>query len=133
MLRVNSVATVFRPDGKQYVFTQAGRVWSGDPDVMDRLVQTRTGWTYTTAPDDDVETYDVNGRLTSVANRAGLAHILAYDANGRLSSVTHSAALSTLSFSTDASGRITTMTDSAGNVFTFAYQQGNPLVRHLSG
>jgi RHS repeat-associated protein len=125
VLRVNSVATVFRPDGKQYVFTQVGGVWSSDPDVMDRLVQTRTGWTYTAAPDDDVETYDVNGRLTSIANRAGIAHILGYDTNGRLSSVTHSAALTALSFSSDASGRIITMTDSAGNVFTYAYQQGN--------
>jgi RHS repeat-associated protein len=125
VLRVNSTETVLRPDGKQYVFTQAGAYWLGDPDVMDQLVQTKTGWTYTTVPDDEVETYDVNGRLVSVANRAGIAHILKYDAKGRLGSVTHSVTQSALSFSYDASGRVSTMTDPAGNVFVYAYQRGN--------
>ena len=125
VLRVNSTVTVFRPDGKQYVFTQAGAYWLGDPDVMDQLVQTATGWTYTTVPDDEAETYDVNGRLVSIANRAGIAHLLSYNAKGRLSSVTHSVTQSTLTFNHDRSGRITKMTDPAGNVFVYAYQQGN--------
>ena len=125
VLRVNSTATVFRPDGKQYVFTQAGSYWLGDPDVMDQLVQTDTGWTYTTVPDDEVETYDANGRLVSVANRAGIAHVLAYNAKGRLSRVTHSVTQSALTFNHDTSGRITRMTDPEGNVFVYAYQQGN--------
>jgi RHS repeat-associated protein len=125
VLRVNSTVTVFRPDGKQYVFAQAGAYWLGDPDVMDQLAQTATGWTYTTVPDDEIETYDVNGRLVSIANRAGVAHIFSYSAKGRLKSVTHALTQSALTFSYDAAGRIAKMTDPAGNVFVYTYQQGN--------
>ncbi|HYT16396.1 MAG TPA: DUF6531 domain-containing protein, partial [Burkholderiales bacterium] len=78
-------ATVSRPDGKQFVFTQSGTVfapsWVAPADVMDRLTQIpnegflQNGiWIYTTAPNDEVETYDTNGRLVSIANRAGVAH-----------------------------------------------------------
>jgi YD repeat-containing protein len=47
-----------------------------------------TGWRYTTA-EDEVEVYDAQGRLVSIADRAGLSQTLAYDGQGRLSTVTH--------------------------------------------
>jgi len=42
-------ATVFRPDGKQFVFPQSGADWVAPADVMDRLTQSANGWIYTTA------------------------------------------------------------------------------------
>lgn len=114
-------ATVFRPDGKRLVFTQSGMDWVAPADVMDRLTQTETGWTYTAAPNDEVEIYDVSGRLVSIANRAGVAHTLGYDGGGRLASVTHSLSSRTLAFSYDGADRIASMTDPAGKAFSYAY------------
>src|SRR6266571_1884821 len=137
-------ATVSRPDGKQFVFTQSGTVfapsWVAPADVMDRLTQTANGiWIYTTAPNDEVETYDASGRLVSIANRAGVAHTMSYDSSGRLAAVTHSLPQSlsgkTLRFVYDASGRIASMVDPAGNVliepaghaFSYAYDAAGNL------
>lgn len=116
-------ATVFRPDGKLYVFTQSGTNWvaAADLDVPDRLTQIQSGWTYTTAPGDEVETYDVNGRLVSIADRAGVAHTMSYDAGGRLASVTHSVSGSALTFAYDASNRVTSVTEPGGTALGYAY------------
>jgi RHS repeat-associated protein len=118
-------ATVTRPDGKRFVFTQSGADWVAPADVMDKLVQTGGGWTYTAAPNDEAETYDAAGRLVSIANRAGVAHNLAYDGSGRLATVTHSVSGGTLAFAYDVANRIVSMTDPAGKVFKYAYPTGN--------
>src|SRR6266581_3892147 len=140
----SATTTVSRPDGKQFVFTQSGTVfapsWVAPADVMDRLTQTANGiWIYTTAPNDEVETYDASGRLVSIANRAGVAHTMSYDSSGRLAAVTHSLPQSlsgkTLRFVYDASGRIASMVDPAGNVliepaghaFSYAYDAAGNL------
>ena len=118
-------ATVFRPDGKRFVFTQSGANWVAPADVMDRLAQIAGGWTYIAAPNDEVETYDADGRLVSIANRAGVAHALVYDGSGRLATVTHLLSGRTLTFSYDIANRITAMTDPAGKQFIYAYALGN--------
>jgi len=121
-------AQVFRPDGKQFVFTQSGADWVGPVDVMDRLAQTASGWTYTSAPDDEVETYDASGRLISIANRAGVAHTMGYDGSARLATVTHSLGGKTLTISYETADRIASMTDPAGKVFSYAYDATGNLV-----
>lgn len=118
-------ATVSRPDGKRFVFTQSGANWVAPADVMDRLIQIAGGWTYFSAPNDEVETYNSTGRLSSIANRAGVSHVLAYDGSGRLATVTHSLSGRTLTFSYDIASRIVSMTDPAGKVFGYAYVTGN--------
>jgi probable HAF family extracellular repeat protein len=55
----------YRVRPTQHVFTLVSADWIGDPDVMDRWVQTPASWTCVTAPDDD-ETYtsmDAHTRL----------------------------------------------------------------------
>jgi YD repeat-containing protein len=114
-------ATVTRADGKQLVFTQSGPNWIASADVMDRLVQVPSGWTYIVAPNDESESYDTNGRLLSISNRSGVSHVMAYDANGRLASVMNSVNGRSLRFLTDSLGRVTVMTDPSGNTFGYSY------------
>jgi YD repeat-containing protein len=61
-----------------------------DPDVVESLVQLFSGgWRFTDAAD-NVELYDVNGKLTSITTRSGLVQTLGSDGNGRLATVTDS-------------------------------------------
>lgn len=88
-----SYARVDRPDGSQFYFTLVGSAWvAQQADIADRLERVAensvTIWKYTNLSD-EVERYDdVNGRLTSITNRAGLAQVLAYDSLNRLVTVT---------------------------------------------
>jgi RHS repeat-associated protein len=77
--------------------------------------------------DDELETYDTAGRLTSIARRDGLAHTLSYDpSSGRLTTVTDSFQ-HTLTFTYDANGRVATMVNPAGaatGTYVFTYSGG---------
>ncbi|HVI72463.1 MAG TPA: DUF6531 domain-containing protein, partial [Pyrinomonadaceae bacterium] len=125
-------ARAFRPDGRVYYFSFNGTVWSGDPDVPDRLTRlvdasgTPTGYQYTTA-DDTVELYNTDGKLVSIANRAGLKQTLVYDASGRLDHVTDPFGR-TLSFEYDGVNRIASVIDPAGGRFNYAYDASNNLI-----
>jgi len=77
--------SLLRPDGSVLSFaTSNGIDYLVDPDVPDRVVALRdtggqiTGWRYDVASGDEVELYSAQGRLLSVANRAGLTHTLSY-------------------------------------------------------
>ena len=124
-------ARALRPDGRVYYFSFNGTVWSGDPDVPDRLIRlvdatgATTGYRYTTA-DDTVESYDAAGKLLSIANRAGLQQTLSYDASGRLDHVTDPFGR-TLGFEYDGANRIVSVIDPAGNRFGYGYDAGNNL------
>ena len=85
-LQSSSVANAIRDDGKLLTFTLINGVWTPDSDVNSKLVKTANGWTYTTGRD-ETETYDGNGKLLSIANRAGALQTLTYDNNGNLSIV----------------------------------------------
>ena len=119
-----------RDDGKVLWFTQSGGAWLGDPDNPEVLQSTASGYTLTSR-NDDVETYDANGHLLSLANRAGLATTLLYgDASsprlGGLVKVTDSFGRS-LTFGYDAIGRRATMTDPSGAVYRYGYDAGGNL------
>jgi YD repeat-containing protein len=122
-----TTAFAYRPDGKVLRFNLISGTYVGEADVNDRLQQLfdagnqAAGWQYTGSPSDEVETYDVNGTLVSIANRAGLAQTLAYDALGRLAAVTDPAGRQLL-FAYDSFGsRLSTLTDPAGQFITYAY------------
>ncbi len=120
-----------RPDGKIYFFNRVGSAWLPDPDVIDRLTVVvdgagvQTGWKYVSGRDEEVETYDVNGRLTSLSNRAGYRLDLHYVAE-RLSSVTDVFGHAIdVTFGTN--GLVASMTDASGNVFGYVYDDQNNL------
>ncbi|MDP2829130.1 MAG: hypothetical protein Q8O37_11055, partial [Sulfuricellaceae bacterium] len=75
-----------RPEGLHTFFTDGLNQWKTDPDTLDRLEELKdaggihTGWLYTVEQNGEVETYNVNGKLLSITNRAGLTQTLAHDA-----------------------------------------------------
>lgn len=113
----SGTADVVREDGKTYAFTLQGSDWVAAPDVTGRLEQSAGGWLYT-SPDDTVETYDANGYLTEITNRAGLTITLAYSGT-ELTTVTGPFGR-TLGF-TYLNGRIDTLTDPGGQVYQYSY------------
>ncbi len=122
------IATVSRADGKIYAFTLIGGVWTPDGDVTGKLVQggDGAGWTYTT-PEDDVESYDANGRLISIRNRAGLKYSFTYGANGMLGAATDSFGRK-LTFTYDDGNRLKSLTDPMGHTLTYDYDAIGNLV-----
>jgi len=117
-----------RTDGKGYRFAASSGTFAADADVTARLETVAGGYRLT--ENDTVELYDVNGRLSSITNRAGVQQTLGYDAQGRLSSVTDSFGRS-LGFTYDASNRVDTFTDSAGQVYTYSYDANGNLASVL--
>ncbi len=86
---VITTAAVKPPDGKSYYYNLSGTSFVGDADVVGSLVQlfapvvppatvgAAAGWRYTNE-NDEVETYDVAGKLISLTNKAGLVQTLNY-------------------------------------------------------
>jgi RHS repeat-associated protein len=128
---VYATATAYRPDGKTLAFAQQSNgQFVPEADVGDRLVQLTdssgviTGWQYTNAANDEIETYSAGGQLASLTSRSGLTQILSYNPGGQLTTVTDSFGR-TLTFAYDSSGRLATLTDPAGGVYTYSYTSVN--------
>ena len=131
LLTAEGSAQVARPDGKVLTFaspTAGASFWVADPDITDRLQSLTdaagavTGWRYTASDADQVETYNAQGQLLSIATRAGLTQTLAYDAQGRFASVSDPFGR-TLTFSYDAQGRLSGLTDPAGLPISYHYEE----------
>jgi RHS repeat-associated protein len=123
-------ALAYRPDGVMNRFARSGADWVAEPDVADRLERlfdaagAPSGWRYRVAETDFVETYGADGRLTAIANRAGVALRLEYAAHAISGSVLARVVDPggrALAFTYDALGRIATMTDPAGGLYQYAY------------
>lgn len=130
-----TTAAAFRPDGKVYYFTLTGTAWLQESDVSDRLERltdgggSPTGWRYTTQTD-DVEIYDVNGKLLSITTRSGLHQTLTYSDASTPISIAPAAGLliqvsddfgHALTFSYDSASRLVSMTDPNGGAYKYAY------------
>ena len=106
---------VSRPDGKAYAFKLSAGQWLSPDDVADRLTQVNnssgilTGWRYTVASDDSVETYNATGLLTSIRYRDGWLLTFAY------SSATTPANIA------PAPGLLITVSDTAGRSVKLKY------------
>jgi RHS repeat-associated protein len=117
--------TAYRPDGRVLYFTLINGQFVPEvdiPDTLSRLTDTSgspLGWQYTTS-EDVVEVYDVEGRLVTLTNRAGLTQTLSYDSKGRVSSVADPFGHQ-LGFSYNGDGLIATMTDPAGGLYSYTY------------
>ena len=144
--------TIARPDGRSYLFQPngAGGYQPYHNDLRDILLElkdaggVRTGWTYTVEATGEVETYDANGRLLSIADRAGRTQSMTYSCTlvsascpvptptniapvaGLLIQVTDNVGRS-LHFTYDSTFRIPSMTNPAGGVYTYAYDTNNNL------
>jgi YD repeat-containing protein len=113
-----------------------GSAYVSDAEVSDRLERIVdpegkfAGWRLVTARAEEVERYDVNGRLQSVSNRAGMAVTLSYSGldtppataphQGLLIRIDDAFGRS-LSLRYDAAGRIGAATDPAGTETLLAY------------
>ena len=125
-----TAVSVTRGDGKAYTFNQVSGIWTPNVEVNDKLVQlftgpTVTGWQYTNATNDSLETYDAYGNLLSIAYREGTTVTLTYAVGsgapvfpGQLLSVTDSFGR-TLSF-TYLNNILHTMKDPAGGLYTYS-------------
>ncbi|HTT40226.1 MAG TPA: DUF6531 domain-containing protein, partial [Burkholderiales bacterium] len=110
-----------RQDGSRWLLTQSQGAWQADPDLVVTVQPgaSGSGWTLRNA-NDELESYDANGRLVSITNRAGLRQTLSYDGTGHVISVQDPVGR-TLSFTYDWFGRIATVTDPAGGVYSYTY------------
>jgi RHS repeat-associated protein len=121
-----------RPDGRILYFNLVGSAWKGDPDVADRVVPiidasgNPAGWRYTSAADDEEETYDATGRLIAISHRTGLTQTLSYDSAGRLAAVADPFGRRMI-LAYDASGRLASITDAAAQVYTYGYNSSDDL------
>jgi YD repeat-containing protein len=128
----SDAAAVHRADGKIYYFDRVGGVFVARADVADRLVELTsggqtTGYQYTGADGDEVETYDAAGHLSSTTNREGLTQTFGRDEHGRVSTVTDAFGRQ-LSVAYDIADRVASITDPAGGVYQYAYDSNNNLV-----
>jgi len=129
-----STAFAFRHDGRVLIFTEKAGTYYAQPDINDRVVGNKTtGWTYTIADTEEVETYDPDGRLLSIRDRGGSTHTLQYGADGRLASVADDFG-HTLTFTYAQEGgangvdfQLVTMTDPAGAIYQYAYDSAPAL------
>jgi YD repeat-containing protein len=107
-------------------------VWTTDPDfnaVLTRQLDTDgnvSAWTLK-LPDDSLESYDKDGKLIAVSDRAGLGVHLSYDIDQRLSTVSDPFGRS-LIITYDALSRVSTLTDPDHQTTTFAYDSNQNLV-----
>lgn len=97
-----------RDDGQLIRFTMQGSTLSAPPTVDFKLRQTDNGFVLKDRQD-NVETYDANGRILSIASRAGVIQTMNYDGSGRLSAVTDHFGHS-ISLSYDAQDRVYSVT-----------------------
>ena len=122
-----TIVTLRREDGESKTFVlDSGGNPVGRPyekGTLERLTDgggALAGWRYRTA-EEDIELYDVEGRLVSITNKAGLTQTLAYDSSsGRLDTVTDPFGR-VLQFHYNADGRIDTITTPDSLVYAYTY------------
>jgi len=125
-------AYVLRADTSVAYFYSTVNGYVSEADSADKLTKLldgsggHIGWQYYDARTESMESYDVNGKLTGITTRTGVAQTLTYDANGLLVQIEDSFGR-TISFTYDATKRIATMTDPAGGVFAYGYDAYNNL------
>jgi len=132
----------YRPDGQGITFQDVSGVWTPIVDLETTLTEltdgqgTHTGWTLTDG-NDTVETYDAQGRLLSITNRAGFTQTLDYELTVAEGGDDDPATLDrvtgpfgrTLTFAYLASGKLDTLTDPGGHVFDYRYNSSGSLAR----
>jgi hypothetical protein len=153
-----STAKVRSDDASTAYFTQnpGSSVWQAEDDNKNLLIENkdingvRTGWSHSTVESDEVEIYDVKGRLLSVSNRNGYIKSVLYsdgtdgvssgnggfalDRNGNPTTTVLKSGIPltvvdsngrSIKFGYDASVRLVQLTDSVGYVYLYGYDDNN--------
>ena len=123
--------TALRENGAGFGFIKNGAAWTaaGTRDTLQSLTDmtgTTTGWQYTVADTNAVETYDNGGKLQSVRERNGRTTTLTYNTQNQLYEVTAPSGRS-LAFTYDGQGRVASVTASDGAVTKYAYNTAGML------
>jgi YD repeat-containing protein len=140
---------ILRPDGKKYIFRKTASSYTSDADITETLIEIKdsadvpAGWQYTT-DSNEIELYDVNGKLLSLTDRVGRTQILTYSCTtisatcpiatpasvapyaGLLIKVTDSLNHS-LNFTYNSAGQIASLTDPGGNITRYGYDTNGNL------
>ena len=123
-----TTVTARRDDGRIFTFTLTNGIWISDADVNSRLTKTASGWVYVTVLD-ETETYNANGQLVSLSNRAGLTQTFTYNPQGRLASATDPfGRVLTFSYLSSTSPLIAQLTAPDGGVYGYGYDANNRLI-----
>ncbi|WP_425481308.1 DUF6531 domain-containing protein, partial [Luteimonas gilva] len=134
------VAKVHRPSGGYTTFfKQQTGGWVSDPDATDTLSavvdgSVQIGWKFTEGSSQNVETYDLLGRMVSLVTQSGEQINLEYnggdiDGNARdllLTKITDRAGR-LLRLHYDSASRLDQMTDPAGRTYNYAYDAADRL------
>ncbi len=136
----SATVSVYRADGRYYRFEKSGANWIPDSDVNLKLAQlfagiTPNGWQITST-NDDIETYDVSGKLIVSKDHTGLSTTLTYsDATTPVSVAPRQGFLirvtdnfgNSLNFTYNSAGQMATMTNPAGKVYSYGYDTSGNL------
>ena len=114
----------YRADGAVLYFYQNGSTWTPRAEQAERLSPLMSGgiqigWQLTTGGN-DVESYDLSGRLTSLTRVGGWIWTLAYNGAGQLASVTDGFGRQ-LTFSYNAAGLVSQIIAPDGGLYGYAY------------
>jgi YD repeat-containing protein len=135
-----TTAYVLRSYGRTYSFNQSGADWVGEADITDRLTSQRDtsgniiGWQYVNAQTDDIEIYDISGKLIRLQDRAGRVQTLTYSDASTSASIAPAPNLliqvsdtfgHSLHFTYNGSNRIHQLIDPSGQIISFDYDANN--------
>jgi YD repeat-containing protein len=126
--------TAQRDDGQQVTFTLSGSTIVAPTGITLQLSQTESGGYQLIDDDDNVESYNANGQLTSVTTRAGIAETLAYNSSNQLSTVTDSFGHQ-LTLAYNGGGQLASVTDPNGNTVQYGFDSQGRLstITNLDG
>jgi YD repeat-containing protein len=143
VVKSTSLTTVraYRQDGRVLSWNLLNGQYVTESDIHDVLQpqlgpdNTQVGWSYRNT-DDELEIYDLSGRLKSITNRTGLMQTLIYSDSATPANVASYAGLLVsvadpfgrqLLFTYDAQGRTTAMSDPAGGTYQYSYDANENL------
>jgi YD repeat-containing protein len=126
---------VFRQDGKALRFLKSTGMWVTDADTNDTLQELldagakRIGWQYRVAEDDSLESYNANGKLTSMLQRDGVLISLQYSdgTSGTGGGVYIDDSGNPLNNNTLAAGLLIKVSNSFGGTIRFRYDTRNKI------
>ena len=125
-------AFALRSNGDLRAFKLVGSTYVGRPGEANRIIElkdsggNRTGWQYYASAQDETETYDANGRLILIVNRAGIKQTLTYDALSQLQRVTDDFGRF-ITFTYDDQGRMTSFVDPSDRVYNYTFETNGNL------